>query len=189
MNVLQKFGTALIATMIALPAMAQDASNAKAAELACHRIERLVSLRKISADYLNKFYAFRIESQASAPKFKFIGYQSPGADGKSNAIEILLDNKGKAISHTLAEGNSSGAPAWPAKDPVTLMENALHYLLDNPSKPEVAPFFYALTEGSMAQVESSGQKFAAFEFRSSATSKVLRIVLKLDGAMVSVKVE
>lgn len=146
MKLFQALVVSVILASSTPPAYAAQVTIAKAAELGCHRIERLVTLQKIDAAFLDKFYAFRIEkltqSKPSDPAFRFRSYQAMASDGSSRQVEILMDAKGKGTSHQVIEGSEGNAPVWPKTDPVTLMEYALHYVLENgPSKAEVAPFY------------------------------------------------
>src|SRR5574343_34783 len=83
-------------------AFAEAVSLAKAAELACHRIERLVTLRKIDEKFLNRFYSLEIlalpQGGTSDPAFKILSSQFPGPDGNSNKIELFMDLNGKTLN-------------------------------------------------------------------------------------------
>lgn len=195
MNALKKITLSLVALVAALPAIAnaETLAIAKAAELACHRIERLVTLNKIDATFLSNFYSIQIVALPAGsptdPAFKATGFLVPGPDNQGTKIDIMMDSKGKALAHTVVAGSLGQAPAWPVKDPVTLAENALHYVLDNgPSNADVAPFYADLQDVSLLQVkDSQNQVFAKALFRSSRTTKVLEVILKSDGTFVSAK--
>jgi len=185
--------TLAIVTTLALSStssFAAEVTIAKAAELGLHRIERLVTLKRIEENFLNKFYAVKIERIATGPtRFRFRGFQSPGVGGNSRQVEILMDEKGKAGTHSVIDGPEASAPAWPQKDPVTLLENAFHYILDNPARPELAPFLKATTEAALEQVQAGGVSLVIATFRSSASPKFLEITLKHDGTFVSAVVK
>ncbi len=195
MKLFQAVIVSVVLASATVPAHAAEVTVAKAAELGCHRIERLVTLRKIDAAFLDKFYAFRIEkltqSSPSDPAFRFRSYQAMASDGTSRMVEILMDAKGKGTSHQVIEGSDGNAPTWPKTDPVTLMEYALHYVLENgTTKAEIAPFYNQLTEATLTQVPgASGQMVAQAIFKSSETSKILTVIQGLDGALISAEVK
>lgn len=169
-------------------AAAQDVTIAKAAELGCHRVERLVDLGRIDEAYLTKFSALKIVLDSSGgAKFKWTGFQNAGSDGKAYTIELMQDNTGKTIGNpNLIAGSTPVAPTWPDKDPVTLMETALHYILENgPSQADVAPFYNALTEGVITQTMYNGSPVALVQFRNSQNASVLEVLVKFDGTVIS----
>ncbi len=174
--------------LVPVAGWAQGVTLARAAELGCHRIERLRDLGRISDDYVNKAQAVRIELLASGPgKFKFTAFQAPGADGSANRIELILDENGKAIgAHNESKGADSISPVWPDKDAITLIENGLHYILDNgPSKSEVAPFYNHMTEAVLVPIAEAGETRARIQFKNAQTAQILDVTLKLDGTFVS----
>lgn len=183
---------ALILLNLVPYAHAQDVPIAKAAELGCHRLERLVDLGRIDEEYLTKFSTLHIApDSADGAKFKWTGFQSPGADGSANSIELLQDGTGKTIgTPNLIPGAPAIAPLWSDKDPVTLMETALHYVLENgPNDAAIAAFFTAFSEGAIHQVVENGETLATVEFKNSENPKLLEVLLKMDGTLVRTRVK
>ena len=183
------------ALLLASAAHAASVPTSKAAELAIHRIERLVTLHKIDENFINRFYGVSAvklpQAQPTDPAFKASGFQVPGADGKSIEVEILMDATGKALSNTVKDGSESvNAPSWPSKDPVALSEDSMHYVLDNgTTKPELQPFYTAFANLVLNQVtDASGQIMSRATIRSTATDMILEVFLKLDGSFVSANV-
>ncbi len=169
--------------------------KSKAAELAIHRIERLVTLNKIEENFVHHFNGISIVSIEHAnpvdPAFKASGNQVPGADGKSHVVEILLNETGKALSQSVIVGSdSANPPTWPNLDAVALAENSMHYLLDNAAtKPELQPFYTDFVSLMLTQADSSsGSKISRATILSSATNQILEIELNLDGSFVSANV-
>ncbi len=197
-------GIAFLFSGIAVPAAnaAEAVTLAKAAELTCHRIERLVTLRKIPANFLNRLYSVEVRALPVAkptdPVFHSVSSQVPGNTGQSQQLELFLDAAGKAMAipgkttdFNLIEGpESEGAPVWPDKDPVTLTENSLHYVLDNFLKePNLQPFYTGLASILLTQAkDSAGLPVARAEFHSVATRSVLEVIIKTDGTFGSAKV-
>jgi hypothetical protein len=171
---------------------AADVTNAIAAHLGLHRLDRLVTLGKIDADFQTKFRAVTLENiphtQATEPAFKALLEQYPGADGTKNALEIIMNGSGKSLKDTVLSGAAAeGAPIWPEKDPVTLSELSQHFLLKQvQTKPELVPFVRALLGYDISQqVDPGGNKVAQVDIKSSETKDKFRIVLKTDGSIVS----
>ena len=169
-----------------------DITLAKAAELALHRVGKLVDLKRIDGSFVNKFYAVQIialaDSPAGSPAFKALALQMPGADGTQMSVEVTLDEKGKALSHKLNNGAASVAPNWPSKDPLTISENAFHYLLDNSTGP-LKTFAEGLTEMTLGPAkDAKGQNVAKAVFKSSQTKQVLEVYLSLEGVYLNSQV-
>jgi len=172
-------------------AQAANIALAKAAELGVHRVERLVTLKKIDEAFLSKFSAVKIERISAAtpadPAFKITASQVAGADGKQNQVEILMDGAGKSLSHTVKPGTeATAAPRWPDKDPVTLAESAMHIVLDGKNDPKFKPYFDGFQSVELIQDrDGTGQTIARAKMRSKDLAKVLEVVLKTDGTVIS----
>lgn len=118
----------LAAAVCAVSASAQDAPRGKAAELSLHRLEKLVILRRIDPSFLTASTSVTLEAPRTEDPYYIAKIaQVPGADGTRKVLEVQLDFEGRVLRHSVAAGAESvGAPVWPDKDPVTLMEYALH---------------------------------------------------------------
>lgn len=163
-------------------------SAAKAAELALHRVGKLVDLKKIDASFVSQFHAVQITTlpmgDESGAAYQASVYQAPNA-GQHAKVELLLDMAGKSLSHKVVGTASAGSVQWPSKDPLTLGELAFHYVIDNGSNATVKPFNEALSE--MNLTAAGGHAVATF--KSSQSSKVLVVHLTLDGAIVNTEVK
>lgn len=163
-------------------------SVAKAAELALHRVGKLVDLKKIDASFVSQFHAVQITTlpmgHESGAAYQAFVYQAPNA-GQHAKVELLLDMAGKTLSHKVVGTPSSGATQWTGKDPLTLGELAFHYVLDNATNATVKPFNDALTELNLTA--SGGHAIATF--KSSQSTKVLVVHLTLDGKIVNTEVK
>lgn len=170
---------------------AENVSNAKAAELALHRIERLVTQNKIDEDYLLKLKGIGLSvipqeprDNPLLPRFQIMAEAYAAKDGTKKRLEIWMNAKGKVLEHKpLPGGEPDGAPTWPDKDPVTLAENALHRILDNVSiVPALAPFFNSLIEFTISPItDEAGSLLAAIDVMSSESNDILRIFIAPDG--------
>lgn len=194
---LTKFKTLVVLAGLAASglAMAQelpDVSAAKAAELACHRIERLVVLGRIDEHYLSHFSGMAmVQTEApnpTDPKFRTTSAVEPGSDGTISSIEILLDSKGRPLNSNLIPGTFPTTPTlWPDRDPVTLAEDGLHFVLENYATiPAVNVYYVAFQSLSIVPGQNTaGEPVAVVDVRASGTDQILRIRLRLDGTFES----
>jgi len=170
-------------------AMAEDINMARAAELACHRIERLVTLRKIDESYLNNFSHLKIElltqENPESPRFKVTGEQYNATAESAKSIILNLNNEGKTLGHILSDGASEVGPVWGTKDPVTLMENSLHFVIENgSSNNEVSHFLVDLSSVSLLQDQTTGQKLVKAKMTNSFDNKILLVWLNIEGEFI-----
>lgn len=179
---------------------AQTIAIAKAAELSIHRIERLITLKRIDENFMKRLYSIAIAQlpagQPTDPAFKATVSQIAGPDGKAHQVDILMDGAGKALSQVVRNGTDpTSIPAWPDKDPITLSENSLHFVLEawkpapgGAGHAEILPFFDGMTSMVLDQVSVAGKTFARVVVRSSLTPSVLEILTNVDGTFASYKI-
>lgn len=187
----------LAALSFAVKAGAQaHITNVTAAELAMHRVEKLVQLKKIEADFETKVKGFILTNynpgNTTDPYFKAALYQYPAQDGTSKAVEIYLDHMGKALSfNVVAGGAASGYPTWTGKDPVTLIETALHFIENNAdSMKELAPYRDELRSFYIVPAKDANNKdVALIGVAIDSSTKVLKILVNLDGKFNSYVIE
>jgi len=161
----------------------------KAAELACHRLEKLVALGKAEESFITKFGSLQVTKLQPArpadPSFKVTIAQHAGADGSSKQIDIMLDANGKGIAQAVKDGpDALNAPEWSDKDALTLVEYALHYLADS-DEAEVKPFFNGLTSLKLKQVVNESGTSARVVMNSKDTTKILEVNLNENGSVES----
>lgn len=176
-------------------ASADAITNAKAAELSLHRVERLVILKKIEDTYQSRFTDLAVTPVAhqadTDPAFQSLLRQGAGADGTFKSLNIVMDATGKAIQHTAIAGSEPSNPvAWSGVDPVTLSENSLHYILDNyTTEPPLQPFYVGLSTLAINPgTDASGAAVAVVEIHATANDPVLKITVKLDGTYESYQI-
>lgn len=186
----------LKAVVLSLSLTALQSANAmgavtsgKAAELACHRLEKLVSLGKAEEAFITKFSSLQISklpaSKPADPAFKVTISQHSGADGNSKQIDIMLDVNGKGIAQTVKAGpEASNAPVWNDKDALTLVEYALHYISDS-DEEELKPFLTGLTSLKIVQVKNDSGTSARVVMNSKDTTKILEVNLNENGSVES----
>jgi hypothetical protein len=191
-NLIAKSATTALAILI-LGASAQAAAkipNANAAELTCHRIERLVILKKIDSAFLNSIQSVTVESIPNAnpgqASFKTVSFQQADSGKLANQLFLNLDDQGKALDFNVASGIAASQPhKWTNLDPVTLIEDSLHYVEQNAAKPDVSKFSTGLKSISISAASKDGKEIARIEIFSNETTQKLEIYEGLDGAIIS----
>ncbi len=166
-------------------------SAAHIAELALHRIERLVILKKIDEGFQNRFSSLSLaDAPAGNPagaKYLASSSQVAGSDGTANAVDIYMDEMGKSLSFETRSGAASvNAPAWPDKDALTLAESAMHYIEGAANDPTIDPFNDAFSSMKLSQgKDSSGATIAIVDVTNTKTPQTLRVLVKTDGTVES----
>jgi hypothetical protein len=179
-----------ILSLVTVGAGAHEADatgKAKAAELAAHRIDRLVSLNKIDASFNTKISKIEVSliTNAAPAYYRVLVSQTTPAQGTPLQVELLEDELGKALSFKVIPGVTGPDPQWPEKDAVSLIENSLHYVLDNSAKADVAPYFKDMTSVTISRNTYKGQTVAVGTITSSSTAQKMYVYLKLDGTLVA----
>jgi hypothetical protein len=193
---MKKMILSLILSLSILPSFANDSSSqARIAELAAHRIEKLINLKKIDSSFSSKIQFLGVEklaqNTATDPSFLVTVSQFAGTDGTKNQVELYMDDQGKTLSFKVNTGASAqNAPAWPNLNPSSLIENSLHFLLDHGAdKADLKPFFDGLLSLELKKVTVNGQDLALFEMHAKDTQQVLNVFLKLDGSFLSYEIK
>lgn len=163
-------------------------TSAKIAELAAHRIDRLVALNKVDASFMKntaKIEVADVENQAPVT-YKAVISQTQPAQGRPLQVEMTFDKDGKPLAFQIVAGGTAGPDnAWPGVDSVALIENSLHYLFDNATDPKVAPFLDDLGTAELSKGNLAGQAVAVAHLVTMDGSKKMNVFLKLDGTFIS----
>ena len=105
-------------------------------------------------------------------------------------IELFINREGRTLRHQVtAAAAADGAPTWLEKDPVTLAENSLHYVLES-TDAAIGPYFRGFSGLELRQGKNAaGQLVAISLIHSSETNKALRVLIKAaDGTFDSAEV-
>jgi hypothetical protein len=165
--------------------MAQSITALKAAELSCHRVERLVLQKKIDKTYLSKFQKLTVIPLHDDPNggaFAVTAYQmAPVVEGANPfSVTILLDSSGMVLKYAVNEGGTAGADInWSGKDPISLTEAGLHYVLDNQKTSEDLKPFAANFESLVLEQKSVNGNITG-ELKMSNTLNSSKLILTLD---------
>ena len=119
--------------------------------------------------------------------------QYPDGEGERSTLSVFMNDEGKALKHTVAtKGVAENSPSWPNKDPVTLSENALHFVLEEGEKgnQSILPFYNALNYLEINQLkDEDGSIRALVKIKSSQSGKVLIVKMNEDGTFNSHRFE
>ncbi len=181
--------TSLLFVFVSSQGNTEEITTIKAAELACHRVDRLVVLKKIDADFISKFEKLElveVTPDSTGVRFEVTVYQSHPLNGSPNSLSIWLDGSGKVLKHTVNAGGFSNPEfEWPEKDPVTLAETGLHYVLDEHlENQQLRPFALDFMSLSLTQKKTSQNTLAEMTIKSRTTSSKLILVMDLNGKLI-----
>ena len=191
---MKKLLIAMTLTLTSLTTLAHDdgkVSIAKVAELAAHRIDRLVTLGKIDAGFLKNLETIQVSKVTNSEPvaFRSLASQTAPASGLPLQIEILSDHDGKTLSFKIIPDGSAGAdPKWTDKDAGSLIENGMHYVLENNTLTAVAPYDTNFESMRLTKGKLNDQDVALLSIKSSSQAQQLNIYLKLDGTFITTTV-
>lgn len=160
----------------------------KGAEFAVHRIDRLVTLKRIDPVFVSNLKAVTGERiNENGARFRFLGVTEPDAQNQVSAITILMDAQGKVLSHSVTGTVTPANPvSWPSKNAASLIEEALHFVVDSGERfPEIKPFYLGLTSIGLEPLKDKGELLAHLKVTSDDDKRTLHIYLKTDGTYVS----
>lgn len=185
----------LIAALLTAPIMglAHDdpkISTAKIAELSAHRSDRLVALGKIDASFVQKMDNIEVTKLSGGPAaYKAIVSQTQPQTGSPLQLELQFDHDGKPLSFKVLAGGSAGPDMqWSPKSAGELIENGMHYIIDNSTNGTIAPYFSDFTNLVLVKGTLSGKEIALVQVTANSQAKPLNVYVNLDGTINSVVV-
>jgi len=179
-----------LSTLFSFNALANDIPNLTAAELSLHRIEKLVTLKKIDETFQSKFKSLLVvpTTQGGTHGFRVIAEQYPGTDGTKNVLELTLNNKGKPLANATTAGmEDPNAPKWPNKDAVVLSELVLHHLEKEVTSNKTLEAFVKSIKSLVVEQEirSDGTVAAILDLTNYIDSRTLTATILSDGTVES----
>ena len=184
-------GSTIVLLALSLSATAQAAAvpNLTAGELSAHKVEKLITLKKLDASFQRNFRGLEVVNLrgggAGKPTFKVVLSQEADAGKAANKVELTLDEKGKALGlPVVVAGVAASRPTvWSGKDPLTLTELALHHVEHlgghahhgGAGDRSIAQFIDTLKAIRITQVGANAQ------FEMVANGVKGRLVMNLDG--------
>ena len=187
--------TLALATLLFGPVMAfahndPTISTAKIAELSAHRADRLVTLGKIDASFVQKIEKIDVITLSGGPAaYKSIVSQNQPQTGAPLQLELQFDHDGKPLSFKVLAGGTAGADMqWSPKSAGELTENGMHYVIDNSTNATITPYFTNFTNLVLVKGALGGKDVALLQVTASSQAKPLNIYVNLDGTINSVVV-
>ncbi|MEY4615674.1 MAG: hypothetical protein RJB66_634 [Pseudomonadota bacterium] len=173
--------------ILTVQAKAEGISSLKAAEVACHRIERLVVLKKIDKGFVSKFQKMDLElltaGDPTGAKFAVTSFQNAPADGSPLSVTLFVEGSGKVLNYLVNQGGTAGPNVeWTGKDPVSLVESAMHFVLDeHESNHQLHPFAMDFESLTIEKKTQGGKALAELLMRAKTTTNKLVLTLDLNG--------
>lgn len=167
-------------------------STAKIAELSAHRADRLIALGKIDGAFVTRTETIEVTAVAGpAPvAYKSIVSQTQPQSGQPIQLELQFDHDGKSLSYKVLSGGTAGPDMqWAPKSAGTLIENGMHYVLDNSTDATIAPYFKDFTKLVLIKGTLTGKDVGLIQITASSQAKRLNVYVNLDGTLNSVAVE
>jgi len=185
--------TVLATAILGSHAGAAAINSVKAAELACHRIDRLAMLNKIDGTYVSKFQKMSLvvlpANDPSGAAFAVTAYQNAPSTTTASPLSVTLyfDSTGKALKHQVNAGGETGVDIhWSGKDPVSLTEEGLHYVIDaGETNEEIKPFANDFQALIIEQKLINGVAHGVLTIANKVNSSKLVITVDLNGKIIS----
>lgn len=180
----------LIGSSFAIAHEDPSITTAKIAELSAHRADRLVALGKIDTSFVQRMEKIEVVKITSGPAaYKSIVSQTQPQAGAPLQLELQFDHDGKPLSFKVLAGGTAGSDLqWSPKSAGELIENGMHYVLDNKTNPAIAPYFSDFTDLVLVKGVLGGKDVALVQVVSATQQKALNVYVNLDGSINSVEV-
>jgi len=182
-------------TTLSFNAGAETITALKAAELACHRLDRLVLQKKIDKTYVSKFQKLTVlplKDDPSGAAFSAIAYQNAPivAGSLPFSVTIQLDASGMVLKYAINPEGVEGVDInWTGKDPVSLTEAGLHYIFDNQNTAiELKPFVTHFQSLILEQKTVNGNTTAELKLSNDLDNSKLILTLDLNGKILNKEV-
>lgn len=181
--------TVLASLLWVVPCFAQSATKATVGELAMHRIEKLVQLKKIDVGYLTNFESLEVmampQNNPQDPAFMTMVSQSDGGTATPPQMNLYSAANGRVLSYNVTSGVAGRGLNWPGQDPLSIGEAAFHYIEANSGQvAALAPFDDGFKAITVSQEARSGQTVAIDKLTSSESTKILEFVVGLSDGVV-----
>lgn len=190
---MKKLFSFILASSLSLSAFAHEGhealqTNAKIAEIAAHRIGRLVDTRKIEESYVKNIGSIEVtnlphSSKPTDPAFNVLVAQPSNDEGKSKEVVMSFDSAGKFISNKVLSTQGSRTVSWPALDPLELIELSLHYVTEATNTTvDFTPFNKNMKKLTIKQkVAQDGSVQAVIVLSANIIAKQLEITMSAGG--------
>lgn len=194
---MKKFFLLILASSLSLSLFAHEGheslqTNAKIAEIAAHRIGRLVDTRKIEDSFVKNITSIEVtnlshSAKPTDPAFNVLVSQPSNEEGKSKEVLMSFDSAGKFISNKILSTQGSRTISWPGLDPLELIEISLHFVTEaTNTSVDITPFNKNLKKLILKQkVSEDGSVLAVIILSASNLNKQLEITLSVGGDLLN----
>lgn len=194
---MKKFFLLILASSLSLSLFAHEGheslqTNAKIAEIAAHRIGRLVDTRKIEDSFVKNITSIAVtnlshSAKPTDPAFNVLVSQPSNEEGKSKEVLMSFDSAGKFISNKILSTQGSRTISWPGLDPLELIEISLHFVTEaTNTSVDITPFNKNLKKLILNQkVSEDGSVLAVIILSASNLDKQLEITLSAGGDLLN----
>jgi hypothetical protein len=162
-----------------------------AGELALHKLERLVTLKKIDASYETQ--STSVSVTPSGTGFNVSIMQAAGADGKMNTLMMTSDKDGKVLTYMAMPANPPVSPlSLPGKSSVNLLELSMHCIegemVECKANADIGLYNDHFKAASFSVVKDAAGKITGGEIAitGDALPKTLLVNLNNDGSFKSI---
>lgn len=193
---MKKLLSLILASSISLSLFAHEGhepsqTNAKIAEIAAHRVGRLVDTRKIEESYVKNISSIVVtnlphSTKPTDPAFSVLVGQPSDEEGKSKEVVMSFDSAGKFISNKVLSTVGSRTVSWPGLDPLELIEISLHFVTEaTNTRVDITPFNKNLKKLSLKQkVAQDGTVQAIIVLTANNLDKQLEIIMSTGGDLI-----
>lgn len=194
---MKKLFSLILASSLSLTAFAHEGhealqTNAKIAEIAAHRIGRLVDTRKIEESYVKNIGSIEVTNLPHSSKptdlaFNVLVAQPANDEGKSKEVSMSFDSAGKFISNKILSAQGSRVTSWPNLDPLELIELSLHFVTEATNTTvDITPFNKNMKKLILKQkLADDGSVQAIIVLTANNIDKQLEITMSARGDLLS----
>ncbi len=187
-----KISTKLMLTALSIlvaPAFAYSATPREVGELAVHRIEKLIQLKKIDMAFMMNFQSIGVmamtQQHPQDPAFMSMVAQTDNGKTSPPRVDLFSDADGKVLSNTVSPGTAGAGLNWPGQPALTVGETTFHYLEANAaSTPALMPFEEGFKDLIVGQDTRQGTLVGIVLLTSTKSKQTLEFVVGLDDAVV-----
>lgn len=194
---MKKLFSFILASSLSLSVFAHEGhealqTNAKIAEIAAHRIGRLVDTRKIEESYVKNIGSIEVtnlphSSKPTDPAFNVLVAQPSNDEGKSKEVVMSFDSTGKFILNKVLSTQGSRVTSWLDLDPLELIEISLHFVTEATNTTvDITPFNKNMKKLTLKQkVAQDGSIQAVIVLSANNLAKQLEITMSAGGDLLS----
>jgi len=151
------------------------ATPAEAAELGVHKIDRLLTLKKIDPSFATQFVS--LSATATTTGFDVMGMEGAAPDGSARMISMSAGNDGKILTYMqMGTKDPITLIALPGKNALTLMELSMHCV-----EGELIAGSKACSEYTDAKLYNEHFKSAALSVKKDAADKIIGADVAIQG--------